>query len=120
MKSGRNEKSIFDINFLIAQYKAPYILKEMELISKNTAGHALSKDTELKNTYTPKSGMVDLIKTGYSLPEADEPEKMLTTSNDTKKEINSNKEDETDTFKMINLVSTNYNLPKVDDDNLLK
>ncbi len=119
MKSRNSEKSIFDINFLISQNNLSDSVKDIELVSQNVSRHVLSQDINTESSKAAKSDMVELIKTGYSLPEADTPENMLCGSSD-KKEKTAGENTEQDTFKIINLVSANYNLPKVDDDNLLK
>lgn len=118
MKSKNNEKSIFDINILITQDSIPHTVEDIELVSKNSPErHVLSRNIDIESNNTVKNDMIELIKSGYNLPEADTPENMLCSPDGKKEEKNTNKE--ADSFKMINLISKSCNLPEIDSD-LLK
>ncbi len=121
MKSKNKKKSIFDINYLMTQNSTSNILENIELVSENVAntGHVLSKNIEFDGICTSKNDMLELIKTGYNLPEADTPENMLMAPPEEKKEKPVKEDSKNDSFKMINLVSKSYNLPEIDND-LLK
>ncbi len=122
MKSENKKRSIFDVEALMAQNNEHNILNDVEMISSSAsnAGHALSKNIELE-TFAPKNDMLELIKTGYNLPEADEPEKMLV--NNCEKRVSVELCDETledAPFRMVNLISGNYRLPEIETNDFMK
>jgi len=122
MKSENKKRSIFDVEALMAQNNEHNILNNVEMISSSAsnAGHALSKNIELE-TFAPKNDMLELIKTGYNLPEADEPEKMLV--NNCEKRVSVELCDETledAPFRMVNLISGNYRLPEIETNDFMK
>ncbi len=119
MKS-KDKKSIFDINSKFLQNIDTLLtagtqgfLDNIELVSKNTpAEHALSKNIEFDNIYARKNDMVELVKRGFKLPEADEPERMLASSEE-KIEAKEQNTREENAFKMADLISKSYNLPDI-------
>lgn len=122
MKSENKKRSIFDIDFLMAQNNGN-ILNEVEIISAAApkTGHVLSKNIELNDVCVPKNDIVDLIKTGYNLPEADEPEKMLSNTRDKKESVElCNESLENAPFRMVNLISGSYRLPEVETNDFMK
>ena len=115
MKS-KDKRSIFDISFLLENNQSG-VLEDIEFIATGCSqktGHVLSKNIQLDDLCVQKSDLVELIKSGYNLPAADEPQKMLLDSTVKKEEKLNTKDSEMDSFRMINLVSKNYNLPKVE------
>jgi len=115
-----DKKSIFDINFLLNKSGSENILEDIEMLSGaagSKIGHVLSKNINFDSVSIPKNTMVDLVKSGYNLPEADEPQKMLNSS-DKKEEVETNSNDSK--FRMPDLISKSYKLPEIRKDDLLK
>jgi len=135
MKSkNESKRSIFpedlsNLGQIPEDYKDNSVFDRIEILSSEILNnpdvrrrYALLRDSGLEEKDLTKSDMISLIKSGYRLPEAKSPEKMLLSSSraDEAEGNEENKGHERAPYRMVNLISSSFRLPDIDEDNFLK
>lgn len=114
----KERKSIFPEKLpILGEFNDDIILNEIEILSGKIKPGGYKRVFTSENSGYQRE-IADLVRMGYSLPDADSPGVMLL-ENGRQKNV-PKRSAEKDPYKMINLISGSFTLPEIEDDNWLK